>query len=364
MKKSSKLLCVVLAMTLCGCAGQSGNTVPSETEPAIKLAAPADGASVDLNNPRMQAFLGNYQDEFDIGSSQDYAGQGEILPMEALKLQWTALPNAQGYEVSLGTDAALTDARAYTCTSNELSLQNLVPGTTYYWQVSASVGKSAVWSFTVEGTVRPVLVDGVSNIRDVGDGEIMKMGLVYRSAKLDDITGAGQKEMLENLGIRTDLDLRKTGEGTAGTGSPLGERVQYIHVENAPYYCDNAGIQRPGYRDALAQELRVFADASNFPVVIHCSIGRDRTGTLVYLLKAVCGVKLLDITKDYELSLLSEAGCRDNTPAKTLLNGFNSITGLLMRQEGKTLQEKTVSFMLSIGLTQQEITAIQTNLTQ
>ncbi len=353
---------------MCGCTQQPVND-PSEVAPAISLVAPAKDTSVDLYNPWTGAFLSDYKDESNIGSSQDYAGMGEILPMKPLELRWVALEGVTEYKVSLGTDPALTDAKVYTCDSNSLTVQNLLVGKNYYWQVSAEPGTSEVWSFKVGGTVRTVAVDGVSNIRDLGGGKCnggktMKMGVVYRSAKLDDITEAGKQELLQNLGIRTDLDLRKEGEGTAGTGSPLGDGVRYIHVANAPYYCDDAGIQRPGYREALARELRVFADPSNFPVLFHCSIGRDRTGTLAYLLKAVCGARLLDITKDYELSLLSEAGCLDNTPIKTLLNGFNSITGYLMRQEGNSLQDKTVSFMLSIGLTEQEITAIQNNLTE
>ncbi len=354
-------------MALCGCA-QSVPQDPTEV-PTITLVTPEMNASVDLNNARVQAFLEGYKDESGVGSSQDFAGMGDIYPMENLELSWTEVAGAQPYTVYLSTDPNLADPMVFTCTENKLSVANMLTGRTWYWRVTAGNDFSTIGQFTLTGDFRLVNVDGVSNIRDLGgakckNGKTMKMGIVYRSANLDSITETGKKVMLEDFGIRTVLDLRKDGEGTAGKGTPLGSSVQYIQIANAPYYCADSGIQRPGFREALAQELRYFADADNFPIVFHCGIGRDRTGTLAYLLKAVCGVPLLNITKDYEMSLLSEAGCLDGTSASSLLNGFNSITGLLMQQEGRTLQDKTVSFMLSIGLTEQEITAIQNNLTQ
>ncbi len=367
MKKSVKILCVVLAMTLCGCA-QSTQQDPTEV-PTITLVAPEMNASVDLNNSLVQAFLEGYKDESGVGSSQDFAGMGDIYAMESLELSWTAVAGMEQYTVYLSTDPNLADPVIFTCTENKLSVPNMLTGRTWYWKVTSGNEFSAIGQFTLTGNFRLVNVDGVSNIRDLGgakckDGKTMKMGVVYRSANLDSITETGKNVMLEDFGIRTDLDLRKEGEGTAGSGSPLGESVQYIHIANAPYYGGESGIQRPDFQDALVQELRVFADADNFPVVIHCAIGRDRTGTLAYLLKAVCGVSLLDITKDYELSMLSYMGARDGSKVSALLVNFDQITAQLMRQEGKNLQQKTVNFMLSIGLTEQEITAIQNNLTQ
>ena len=40
------------------------------------------------------------------------------------------------------------------------------------------------------------------------------------------------------------------------------------------------------YQNALAKEIRTFADETNYPIYFHCQIGRDRTGTLAMLINA------------------------------------------------------------------------------
>lgn len=40
----------------------------------------------------------------------------------------------------------------------------------------------------------------------------------------------------------------------------------------------------------IARALRLFADSANFPILVHCVIGKDRTGLVVMLLLLLCGV--------------------------------------------------------------------------
>ena len=65
---------------------------------------------------------------------------------------------------------------------------------------------------------RTIYIDGVSNTRDLGgnvglNGKRMKEGLVYRGMGLEAITDAGKEEFLNNLGIKSEVDLRGSGEG-------------------------------------------------------------------------------------------------------------------------------------------------------
>lgn len=40
----------------------------------------------------------------------------------------------------------------------------------------------------------------------------------------------------------------------------------------------------------IARALRLFADSANFPILVHCVIGKDRTGLVIMLLLLLCGV--------------------------------------------------------------------------
>ncbi|KAK9841869.1 hypothetical protein WJX81_008362 [Elliptochloris bilobata] len=52
----------------------------------------------------------------------------------------------------------------------------------------------------------------------------------------------------------------------------------------------------------IATALRVFAEAENYPILIHCIHGKDRTGIVVMLLLLLCGVKREAIVEDYMMS--------------------------------------------------------------
>lgn len=73
------------------------------------------------------------------------------------------------------------------------------------------------------------------------------------------------------------------------------------------------GIDIEEGKRKLVDELAVFDDKDNFPIYAHCVLGRDRTGTLIGVLLALCGVSKNDIMMDYELSFLSRTGCGENT---------------------------------------------------
>ena len=56
------------------------------------------------------------------------------------------------------------------------------------------------------------------------------------------------------------------------------------HCINRPCVaCEQAGVP-------IARALRLFADSANFPILVHCVIGKDRTGLVMMLLLLLCGV--------------------------------------------------------------------------
>jgi hypothetical protein len=59
--------------------------------------------------------------------------------------------------------------------------------------------------------------------------------------------------------------------------------------------------------DSLCEALAVLTDPSAYPALIHCAVGKDRTGLLVALVLSLIGVSEDDIVTDYALSGIGAA---------------------------------------------------------
>jgi hypothetical protein len=189
--------------------------------------------------------------------------------------------------------------------------------------------------------------------------------MVYRGGKLEDITARGKWQFLYGLGIKTDLDLRTPGEGGAGSSSPVSSSLNYVNIDGR-YYVESCtgifGINSEAGKAFIAEEIRVFTNPNNFPVYIHCSLGRDRTGTLVFLLQALCGMEERDLIMEYELSIFSVTGTLDNgNPASSIIATYDYINNNFA---GDSFAKKTENFLLSIGITAEEIATIRSILVE
>ena len=207
------------------------------------------------------------------------------------------------------------------------------------------------------------MIEGVSNTRDIGgveavDGYRIKQGMIYRGGKLEGITEAGKEFFLNYLGLKTDLDLRTPGEGGAGSGSPLGADVNYVNI-NGRYYVGGMGIQSEEGKQVFAQEIRLFADPDNYPIYIHCSLGRDRTGTLAMVIEGLLGVNFNDLMKDYEISVFSVTGTLDGASVEGIRNNIKTTYDYLNTFDGNNFSERVENYLLSIGITEEEIRTIR-----
>ena len=236
----------------------------------------------------------------------------EKIAPEAPTFMWETEAGALYTHLFISTSSDMSDPVIYLTDKNTLAVEELFMGTTYYWQTRTEyddkVVVSPVYSFTTLYAPRTVALEGGSNVRDIGgyyskDGNYrVKQGLVYRGADFAHITQNGIDKAVNILGIATELDLR--GVDTSGV-SPLGASVNYISV-SAPWYDGVfSDTERIPYFD---DEIRVFADSANLPLYFHCSLGRDRTGTLALFLLAICDVSEEDIIMDYEASFFSSLG--------------------------------------------------------
>lgn len=342
-----------------GGSGANGNLSESTTDEVINVILPEQNGEVGMDNEYVSDFFENYVPNY----GMKYYAQGEFLPMNGVTLRWEC-SDAKYYSVFVDTTAAFASAENYTVARPELTLYDLIPGTKYFWKVKVTDadGKrktSATYSFTPKAYVRTVKIDGVSNVRDLGgavttDGRTLKYGVVYRSAILDGVTEKGKREVAK-LGIGTDLDLR----GKTEEKSPLGEKVKRINV-NAPWYAAGKGTfginGMDEYVQGFVDEIRVCADPENYPMLFHCQIGRDRTGTLAATLLALCGVPKEDIVRDYELSWLSVAGSPVNDRLEN--KRIDQLMDFYESQSGASLKEKAAGYLISLGITQAEIDSI------
>lgn len=161
--------------------------------------------------------------------------------------------------------------------------------------------------------------DGVVNVRDLGGlptvtGGTTRLGSVIRSANLDNLTTAGWDSLL-NYGVRTVIDLRNDHE----LHPPLVARPADVTLVRLPLdhfigpdwypsvrHLDGTPRIYPRYladgARAVAALLTAVASAGPGGVLVHCAIGRDRTGFAAMLLLHLAGVRPDAIAADYELS--------------------------------------------------------------
>ena len=301
--------------------------------------------------------------------SKQYANGKDNYAREDVVLCCDPIDKVAEYIFSVATTDDFNDEqRHYTCRC-DIRLNNLLPNTIYYWKVTAGDYVSSIQSFCTADTIRTLKIEGVTNTRDIGGyfglgGKKMKYGKVYRGARLENITDLGKEQLLHRLGVQTDLDLRYPGEEGAGVASPLGEGVNYYNYSSPYYWAPDNGINDERCQEALVKIIRVFANEANYPIYVHCSAGRDRTGTICYLISALCGVEEDDLCLDYELSMLSSV-----SDAMDIDNFMHNLFYRFIRQDegylwnsyapNGTLAEAVEAFLISIGVTKGEIDNIK-----
>lgn len=264
------------------------------------------------------------------------------------------------FEISENED--YSDALTYELDLEDstLAIYNLKTGINYYYRVNLGLNNANVvgttGSFETEKSPRILNIDGAVNVRDIGgwnttDGGTIKQGLLYRGSEIDGavqpeykVTDRGLKQMIAELGIRFDMDLRSKSENKSGIDA-LGKNVvhKYYGVGMYSAILDN--------REQLREIFSDLANPDNYPIYLHCTYGRDRTGSVCYLLEALLGLSDIDLHKEYDLSAFTDSYV--NTPE------FNAFIERIGSLSGNTTQEKVEGYLLSIGVTTEEISSIR-----
>jgi len=172
----------------------------------------------------------------------------------------------------------------------------------------------------------PLGITGAANFRDLaGDGTIalaggghLATGVVYRSAKLYDLTAA-DISALEAAGISDVYDLRTKSVAKKLPDPKITGADNHLIDLFAGHTLSSAKATTPAkaraymreeyrrfvtisdQRKALSRTLRSIVKAEG-PVIIHCTQGKDRTGWVSAMLQTIAGVDSATITDQFLLS--------------------------------------------------------------
>ena len=251
---------------------------------------------------------------------------------------------ANGYNYSMNVDKGMDSICVY----------NLIPGRTYNWKLeypldNGTTAEAASGQFKTTGTLRMLKIDNIFNVRDMGgwpteSGYPMKYGKIIRGSRLNVnskatkiITEDGIRE-LRQTGVRAELDMRDGSNAPKDDGSS-GRTYSYFG-EDCPIY----NVEQ-GYRS----RINTFGDSyqsiegilkliewlkADRPVYLHCSVGADRTGTVAYLVGALCGMTEDALCKDFELTSFS-ADKIENSAVRSPKNDYEKYERLVRQRTYK-----------------------------
>jgi protein tyrosine/serine phosphatase len=176
-------------------------------------------------------------------------------------------------------------------------------------------------------------LDGTANTRDVGglpttDGRRTARRRLLRSDNLQDLSAEDVRRLVDDYGVRTVADLRADIEVRAAGPGPM-TREPLVTVEQLSLFPERSrsavagdGRDVPPWElrpvtgrgfsglylgflaeraDSVLAALRMIAYRQG-ATLVHCTAGKDRTGTLVALALSDAGVEREAIVADYAAS--------------------------------------------------------------
>ncbi|NLB55238.1 MAG: tyrosine-protein phosphatase [Lentisphaerae bacterium] len=160
----------------------------------------------------------------------------------------------------------------------------------------------------------------------------------------------GIRFLKNELGIKTDVDLRTDLECWGMTESPLGSDVEWFRSSSRVYaaMCTDDG------KGAFAKVFRKLLDRNNYPLVFHCIAGADRTGAVAFILKGLLGAQEEELYTDWELTAFYQFD-----PTFSHADRFSHLISCFNQQPGNNIHEKIESYVLNLGFTQDDLASFR-----
>ena len=179
---------------------------------------------------------------------------------------------------------------------------------------------------------RVIHLDGTTNTRDIGGYPtsglcIVEWRQIYRSDNLSRLTESDFRK-LEEMGLKTVIDLRTNREHDQSPTRWQGDHPpRFYHFPIGDSHNDWFNAQRrmmkqnrfteeeardhmmAGYRmiadegaESFGKLMDLVVDESNWPILIHCTAGKDRAGVAVALIQEALGVDRETIMQEFLLT--------------------------------------------------------------
>lgn len=159
-------------------------------------------------------------------------------------------------------------------------------------------------------------VPGVRNFRDAGGVGTLRTGVLYRSGSFHTLAPEGAQR-LKALGLRLVIDLRSPFELEVWPDLRHGLDHEAVNLPTLPANRENTDRPWPeGQAElypfmaetagpSLVAAIRRLGTPGGVPAVVHCAVGKDRTGLTIAVVQSLLGASDAEITADF---LLSNAG--------------------------------------------------------
>jgi len=294
-----------------------------------------------------------------------------------LQLTWNVDSQDPDAKIYISKHPDLSDCNVYYTSAQEILIENLLPSTKYYFQIVYDDVKSGINTFTTVAYTggnfynidsNSSLDDHCNNFRDIGgwaigDSNFVKPGMLYRGAMFGAsyggntvyISNKGVNFVLNELGVKNEIDVRTSGSGGAKDVMCLGEN--YINFPSSSVSTDLTTSDGVAWQNVF----KALANPDNYPIYFHCTFGRDRTGYFGSILLALLGCSETDVRKEYLLSNFSKngdfkEGC---PPLNYVLNYQYPADAIYPRPKDGSLADKTYNFLYNAyKLTQEELDTI------
>ncbi len=170
--------------------------------------------------------------------------------------------------------------------------------------------------------------DGLTNFRDFGgyattDGKRVRKGILFRSDELSKLSRADMARM-NQIGLKLICDLRTETEQKSNKSRMLNQGVEvknlamqdksqeFTRLEFIRYLIrhgkdidfeqtmkDMYDHMGTGSKSTLQKLFTLLSEKEKFPILIHCTGGKDRTGFIVAIIQLFLGIPYESVLEDY-----------------------------------------------------------------